>query len=254
MWTLKGSWKVAVAFHGTCEATSAFLTISTDLLPPPVSVMFLSCVISHLAIMLAQLPGTSNNQHAPCSLLAACTALWHLQPVPPWGTCGPGLATSTSTPRERCKVGKHRCKLCRCLLAAGEEGQKLGLKWGGSTCITEGIWPGLGEHKVLVTAWFSAVVSLFEDRKFQCQLSQTSDDPRGGCTSRLMWLTQRVCMLGGSGGWKWLLPTLCHHLEPTLPPAAITFSCYCWARCWASTGGGPVSKISSDFAFKIRYK
>lgn len=199
MRTLKGSWKVAVAFRGTCEATSAFLTISTDLLPPPVSVMFLSCVISHLAIMLAQLPGTSNNQHAPCSLLAACTALWHLQPVPPWGTCGPGLATSMGTPRERCKVGKRRCKLCRCLLAAGEEGQKLGLKWGGSTCTTEGIWPGLGEHKVLVTAWFSAVVSLFEDRKFQCQLSQTSDDPRGGCTSRLMWLTQWVCMLGGKG-------------------------------------------------------
>lgn len=135
MRTLKGSWKVAVAFRGTCEATSAFLTISTDLLPPPVSVMFLSCVISHLAIMLAQLPGTSNNQHAPCSLLAACTALWHLQPVPPWGTCGPGLATSMGTPRERCKVGKRRCKLCRCLLAAGEEGQKLGLKWGGEALV-----------------------------------------------------------------------------------------------------------------------
>lgn len=41
------------------------------------------------------------------------------------------------TPRERCKVGESKHKLCRHLMAAGEEDQKLSLKQGGSTCITD---------------------------------------------------------------------------------------------------------------------
>lgn len=253
MRTLKGSWKVAVAFRGTCEATSAFLTISTDLLPPPVSVMFLSCVISHLAIMLAQLPGTSNNQHAPCSLLAACTALWHLQPVPPWGTCGPGLATSMGTPRERCKVGECRCKLCRCLMAAGEEGQKLGLKWGGKHLyhwghLTRSQWTqGAGDCLV-----FSSCLTVWGQKVSMPALTNLRWSQ--GRLHKQINLINSVGVYAGREGWKWLLPALCHHLEPTWPPAAITFSCYCWARCCASTRSGPVSKISSDFAFKIRYK